>query len=238
MIKFVLQDFQCPSQCICKGHVIYCAHTSVDMYSIPVNVTLLYLAYVTDGTHQPCDKQLETYTNLSLLNISNSKVVDCVIYNFLLFLPNLRILLMRNTSITDLSSTFFTRLPMLTILDLQGNFIPVLSSGSFNGSISVPLLDLHGMMIRKIESRGFEGLLSLHILNLSYNKMDKLVEGRFQYLVSLKVLDLRGNIFKSIQSYTFTGLHILLLTTYEQPCCYAEVWVACSPTIRRYKYSL
>ena len=234
LIKFALQDFQCPSQCICKGHVIYCSHTSVDMYSIPINVTLLYLVYVTDDTHQPYDKQLETYKDLSLLNISNSIVVNRVIYNFLLFLPNLHILLMRNTSITDLSSTFFTRLPMLTVLDLQGNFIHVLSSGGFNGSISVPSLDLHGMTIRKIKSRAFEGLLSLHLLNLSYNNIDHLYDGRFQYLVSLKVLDLRGNIFKSIQLYTFTGLHILLFTTYQQTCCYAEVWVACSPIIRRY----
>ena len=229
-----MQNFQCPFQCICKGHVIYCSHTSVDMYSIPVNVTLLYLAFVTDGTHQPYDKQLESYRDLSLLNISNSKVVHRVIYNFLQFLPNLRILLMRNTSITDLSAKFFTKLPMLTILDLQENFFFILSNGCFNGSISVPLLDLHGMMIRKIESRGFEGLLSVHLLNLSYNKLDHLYDGRFQYLVSLKVLDLRGNSFKSIQWYTFTGLHISLLTTFEQTCCFANVWSACYSSIKRY----
>ena len=228
-----MQSFQCPPQCICKGHVIFCSHTSVDMYSIPVNVTLLYFAYITDSTQQPYDKQLETYHNLSLVNFTNSKITDRVIYNFLLFAPNLRVLLMRNASLTDLSSSFFTKLLMLSYLDLQGNYIHSLAGGCFNGSISLPWLDLHGMTIQKIESHAFEGLMSLHLLNLSDNELDHLYEGGFKYLISLKVLDVRGNIFKSIQRLTFTGLHVSLFVTYEQTCCYANVVSTCYPTISR-----
>ena len=228
-----MQNFQCPPQCICKGHVIFCSHTSVDIYSVPVNVTLLYFSYITDSTQQPYEKQLKTYHNLSLVNFTNSKIFHSVINNFLLLVPNLRVLIMKNASITDLSSSYFTNLLMLNYLDLQGNFIHSLTSGCFNGSISVLWLDLHGLMIQKIEPHAFEGLLFLHLLNLSYNKLAHLYDGRFKYLISLKVLDLRGNSFKNIQLHTFTGLYVSLFTTYEQTCCYASVLSACYSVITR-----
>ena len=200
---------------------------------MPVNVTLLYLTSVTDTTQTTHNKLLKLYKDLSLLNISNSVINDRVIYNFLLVLPNLRILIMKNTSMTDLSSKFFTRLLRLNILDLQENSIFSLTSGCFHGLGNVPWLDLHGMKIHEIESETFEGLLSLLLLNLSYNNLDHLYNGRFQYLVSLTVLDLRGNVFHSIQMLAFTGLQSLVFTTFARTCCFVNRWSAClSATIR------
>ena len=205
------------------------------MYSLPVNVTFLYLTSVTDNTQTNHNNQFKLYKNLLLLNISNSIINKRVIYNFLLFQPNLRVLMLRNTSMTDLTLNYFTRLLSLSILDLQENVIFSLTSGCFHGLVNVPLLDLHGLKIHKIEPEAFEGLLSLLVLNLSYNNLDHLYNGRFQYLVSLTVLDLRGNVFKSIQMLSFTGLQSLVFTTYARSCCYVDTLSTCYSTITRYQ---
>ena len=190
-------------------------------------MTLLYLPYTTSRIHN-FDDQLFNFIELGLLNMSNSKIATNVIKNFLHYLPNLRVLLMRNTSVRDLYPNFFTNLRFLAILDLQENSISLLTSRCFKGLVSVTSLDLHDSNIKKIQSKSFDGMYSLQLLDLSNNLLDYLDDDIFQSLIiHLRFIDLRGNTFKEIDINTFKKLHILLYVSTVQLCCYIDASSIC-----------
>ena len=216
----------CPSQCLCKGHAVYCAHSDVDIYSLPTNMTLLYLPYTTSSANSS-DDQLSNFKDLGLLNMSNSRLATNVIRDFLLYLPKLRVLLMRNASIGDLSSKFFIHLPMLNILDLKENVISILTTGCFTGLVNIASLDLHNMNIETIQSKCFDGMKSLQLLNLSSNQLEFLDYDIFQSLTMLINVDLRGNAFKEIDISAFQNVYILMHVSTMQLCCYVEAPSIC-----------
>ena len=190
-------------------------------------MTFLYLPYTTSRTNDLND-QLFNFIGLGLLNMSNSRIATNVIKNFLHYLPNLRVLLMRNASVRDLYPNFFTNLRLLTILDLQENSISLLTSGCFTGLVSVTSLDLHHNNIKKIQSKSFDGMDSLQLLDLSNNLLDYLDDGIFQTLIMhLRYIDLRGNTFKEIGINTFKNLHVLLHVSTVQLCCYVDATSIC-----------
>ena len=232
-LSIAFQNFLCPSQCICKGHVIYCHLTGVNMSSIPTNTTLLYLSHVEVYNTQGDDhvQQAEhSYPNLTLVNITDSQIAPQVLYEFLLFLPNLRVLLMHNASLIELRWNFFMRLHKMQILELQRNNISILTSGCFLGCSEVTSLDLHGMFIRIIQSKSFDGMASLQLLNLSYNRLEHLSDDIMQTMYALSIIDLRGNKFKRIHSHTFYGLDATIYTTSSQLCCFVPPTSTCYAT--------
>ena len=184
-------------------------------------MTLLYLPYTTSRAYSS-DVQLTNFKDLGLLNMTNSRFTSNVLRILLLHVPNLRVLLMRNASIRDLSSKFFIHLPMLNILDLQENSISVLTTGCFTGLVNIALLDLHNMNIEYIQSKSFDGMDSLQLLNLSSNQLEYLDYDIFQSLRMLINVDLSGNAFKEIDISAFKKLYILVHVSTIQLCCYVE----------------
>ena len=211
---------------MCKGHAVYCSHTDVDIHSLPTNITLLYLPYSTLRSDN-YDVELSNFRHLGLLNISHSQIAPNMISNFLQYLPNLRVLLMRNASIQDLSLKLFIHQRTLKILDLQKNSIGLLTNGCFMGLITLTTLDLHNINIYQIQPKSFDGMLSLRLLNLSSNELEYLDSDIFQSLNMLISVDLRGNTFKGIDSSTFRHLHSLLYVSTVQLCCYVEAPSIC-----------
>ena len=221
MYLYQFQDFHCPPECLCKGHAVFCTHTDVDIYILPTNMTLLYLPYTTSRTNN-LDVQLSNFPDLSLLNMSNSRIAPKILHKFLSYLPKLRVLLMRNCSIPDLSAKFYTNLRSLNILDLQENSFPVLTSGCFTGLITISSLDLHGLNVYELQSKTFQGMNLMHLLNLSTNMLDYLDDGIFQSLTRLVSVDLSGNPFKEIDSNAFKTMYSLVVVSTIQLCCYVE----------------
>ena len=211
---------------MCKGYAIYCFQTDVNIMDIPANTTLLYLKEVTSSnTLEP--QHQNTYPYMSFLNMTDCRMVPRVVYKLLRFLPNLRVLLMQNASITDLSWGFFALLEKMQILELQSNHIHTITSRCFLGSKGVQLLDLHSMSISVIQSKSFEGMSSLKLLNLSYNKLEHLTHGILQATDSLFIVDLRGNALRDIHVQAFYGLDIIIYTSAQQMCCFVPSTSAC-----------
>ena len=170
-VYFIFQNFVCPPFCICKSHAVYCAYTGVDVFSFPLNTTLLYLLNTTSSSMELNDLHSTDFLNLLVLNMSASQIPFQIIQQFLDFLPNLRVLYMRNSLITNLDGIHFKNLWKLQILDLQLNSIHSLSSRCMLGLSYVLDLDFHQMSTRYIQSRAFEGLYLLELLNLSNNSV-------------------------------------------------------------------
>ena len=234
---YFFQSFLCPSQCLCKGYAIYCYQTAIDMHSLPLNTTLLFMRYVTSNrTQEPAHDQQSrnTYPNLSLLNMTSSQIIPQILHEFLQLLPNLRVLLLQNASIIDLRWNFFTQMHQLNVLELQGNAIVILTSGCFFGTSEVLFLDLHKMSIHKIQSKSFEGMSSLRLLNLSHNKLEHLSDGIMQGTPSLLIIDLQGNAIKDIDVFMFHGLHIIVYASTPQMCCFVPQTSLCHVTTIRY----
>ena len=203
------------------------------MRNIPTNTTLLYARYTDVYITKEADNVQQsghTHPNLTLLNITNSRVDPQALYEFLLYLPNLRILLLQNASIKDSNLKFFRQLQKMQILDLQGNHIIMLKSRFFTGASEVVLLNLNSMSIHKIQSKTFEGMASLQLLNLSYNNLEHLSDDIVQSLDSLSKIDLRGNDFKDIHSYTFNGLDATIYTSKLHLCCFVPPTSTCYVT--------
>ena len=221
MYLYQFQDFHCPPECLCKGHAVYCTHTEVDIYRLPINMTLLYLPYTTSRANN-LDVQLSNFPDLGLFNMSHSRIAPSILRNFLSYLPKLRVLLMRNCSIHDLSPNFFNHLRSLHILDLQENVFPVLTSRGFTGLITVSSLDLHDLHVYELQSKTFQSMNLMHLLNLSTNMLDYLDDGIFQSLTRLVSVDLSGNPFKEIDSNAFKKMYSLVVVSTIQLCCYVE----------------
>ena len=220
------QDFECPPQCLCKGHAVYCTHTDVDIYKLPTNMTLLYLPYTTSRTDN-YGAPMSIFSDLGLFNLSHSRIAPNIIRNFLEYVPKLRVLIMRNCSIHELSLRFFTHLRFLNILDLQENSFPVLTGGCFTGLFTVPSLDLHNLHIHELQPKTFQGMSSVQLLNLSTNLLVYLDDNIFQSMTKLISVDLSGNAFKRIDSNTFNQMYSLVLVTTNQLCCFVDAPSIC-----------
>ena len=207
------------------------------MHSLPLNTTFLYMRYVTSNrTQEPAHHQQSRniYPNLSLLNVTSSRIIPQILHDFLQLLPNLRVLLLQNASMIDLRWNFFTQMQQLNVLELQGNAIVILTSGCFFGTSEVVFLDLHEMSIHKIQSKSFEGMSSLRLLNLSHNKLEHLSDGIMQGMPSLFIIDLQGNVIKDIDALMFHGLHIAVYTSTPQMCCFVPLTSLCHVITIRY----
>ena len=184
-------------------------------------MTLLYLPYTTSRTNN-LDVQLSNFPDLGLFNMSHSRIAPSILHSFLKYLPKLRVLLMRNCSIHDLSPNFFNHLRSLHILDLQANLFPVLTSGCFTRLITVSSLDLHDLHVYELQSNTFQNMDSMQLLNLSTNMLDHLDSDIFQSLTRLVSVDLSGNAFREIDSNAFKTMHSLVVVSTIQLCCYVE----------------
>ena len=220
--------------------MIYCYQTRVGLQTIPVNTTQLYLREITSNTTQvqprihDGQQSQKLYPYLSTLDLTSSRIVPHTIYDFLKQVPNLRVLLMHNVSIRDLSRKFFTELQNVQVLELQENHFEVLTSLCFMGLSNVLLLDLHHMPIKKVEPKAFEGMSSLKLLNLSYNKLTHFTEDVFESLKELSIVDLRGNTLNDIHWLTFQRLHATVYASSQHMCCFVPPTSTCFVTKLRY----
>ena len=202
-----------------------------------MSTTLLYLRNVAISKSQKPVRDIQSlniYPNISLLNMTSSQIVPQILHDFLQLLPNLRVLLLQNSSITDLRLNFFTKMEHLNVLELQGNVINILTSRCFLGASEVLFLNLHKISIYKIQSKSFEGMSSLRLLNLSYNKLEHLSDGFIQNLPSLTIIDLQGNAIRDINVLTFHSLNIIVYTTTPQMCCFVSLTSSCHVDKIRY----
>ena len=217
----------CPTFCTCKSHAVYCANVDIDLPSFPLNTTLLYLLNTTSFIMEPDDPHFSEFPYLLLVNISSSRIPLQIIHNFLIFLPNLRVLYMRSSHITSLGTRIFRSLEKLSILDLQLNAIHSLTSECIVGLGNVLELDFHQMSIRYINQYAFSGMSALVALNLSNNKIDVLNKNIFSDLPSLRHVDLTGNEFIDIDIGTFHVVDMIVLASSSIICCFMKSSVSC-----------
>ena len=218
----------CPPSCTCKAHAAYCSDTGVNLHKLPMNITLLYLLNTTSATMDPYNDTHVTYlTELLVFNMSNSQVPLAILHKFITLLPNLRVLWMRNSGVTNLGRRIFRHLLKLHIIDLQANFIHSLTTECMFGLVNVLELDFHNMSIQYIQPKSFIGMNSLVLLNLSCNDLEILNENLFNDLPSLIQVDLTHNVFTDIHVSTFYGLSITVDVSSSTECCYMGNYAAC-----------
>nr|XP_057938540.1 slit homolog 1 protein-like [Doryrhamphus excisus] len=126
---------QCPSQCTCMDTVVRCSnkHLQALPRGLPRNLTELYL----DGnqlTRVP--KELATFRNLQLVDLSNNKITSLADDSFA-NMSQLTTLILSYNSLRCIPPLALGGLPSLRLLSLHGNDISELQNGIFNDVASL-----------------------------------------------------------------------------------------------------
>ena len=156
-------------------------------------------------------------------------------------LSGLRILKLRNQSISRLQSGDFAGLTALTQLTLRNNALRGLPAGLFNGLTTLEDLNLsynalsslpanifagltalerltlqnNALTLSGLPAGLFRGLTALADLNLSYNALSSLPAGIFDGLTTLDTLCLNNNALSSLRANVFQDLTTLTTLTLQ-----------------------
>ncbi|XP_061770973.1 slit homolog 1 protein-like [Nerophis ophidion] len=136
---------QCPSECACMDTVVRCSnkHLQVLPRGLPRNLSELYL----DGnqlTRVP--KELATFRNLQLVDLSNNKI-------------------------SSLADNSFANMSQLTTLILSYNSLRCIPPLALSGLRSLRLLSLHGNDISELQHGIFSDVTSLSHLAIGANPL-------------------------------------------------------------------
>uniref|UniRef100_A0AAY4CDW9 Slit homolog 1 protein n=1 Tax=Denticeps clupeoides TaxID=299321 RepID=A0AAY4CDW9_9TELE len=136
---------QCPSECTCIETVVRCSnkHLHTLPKGVPRNVTELYL----DGNQfSVVPKELSTFKNLQLVDLSNNKI-------------------------NSLTNSSFANMSQLTTLILSYNALRCIPGMAFSGLRSLRLLSLHGNDISELPDGIFGDVASLSHLAIGANPL-------------------------------------------------------------------
>ncbi|XP_044265512.1 leucine-rich repeat-containing protein 70-like [Tribolium madens] len=118
----------------------------------------------------------------------------------------LKVINLRNNSVTDLDPESFTNLTRVTQVDLSHNSLRILTNKMFHKLTNLDLLNLNHNNIYYIQPDAFKGLSNLRHLYLSNNRLERLEGYVFKYLPNLLLLYLEHNSIISIDSFAFANL--------------------------------
>ncbi|KAH8417753.1 hypothetical protein KR222_005329 [Zaprionus bogoriensis] len=128
--------------------------------------------------------------------------------------PELRVLVLHNSSVYMLNKEDFQDIPRLQQLQLQRTHLTQLRPQQFAKLPNLEALQLNHNIIQFMHDQAFEGLPLLQLLGLRGNGIVELAGGIFAALTNLQHLDLSGNEIEAIDAHTFAGngkLQTLLL---------------------------
>ena len=219
---------QCPVECECFGHAVYCAADQPDHYLKQVAFARS-LILRTDGIAALVKHTFSMLLNLKYLDLAHNKIGSFDVSSFEK-LQSLVKLSMANVSLRVISQYFFQGLVNVKRICLSSNNMYQIERNAFSNMSSLPNLDLSHQMLSNIEPCAFQGLDVLATLNLSYNLLKMISQHMLCGLHNLVVLDLRANEITFVNPLTFTVMLNLrvLETNIAGMCCYVD-FPSCSP---------
>lgn len=117
--------------------------------------------------------------------------------------PNLRVLLVQNSSVYHVNQEHFQPIPQLQQLQLQSNHISRLKDQQFVALQQLEVLQLGHNIIQVVQGQAFAGLSKLRLLGLQGNGITQLSDDAFESLPNLVHLDLSDNEIGEINTKTF-----------------------------------
>ena len=128
-----------------------------------------------------------------LYDLSNNFIGELREQQFSNFNKGLKILNLRNNSLSLIERNTFARLKMLAELDLSFNNFSDLFEDTFSGMVSLSVLDLSNNKLKKISKNLFKDLTNIKNLSLNGNRIKYIEENSFVNLRFLKNLYLYEN---------------------------------------------
>ena len=188
--EYVCDVKACPFGCDCLGYSAQCRDETIPYipYIETANMKFLSLGY--PSMHKPNLQNISAQSNLLILDMSNSVVMDVcptLSEDFKLY-HSIIVLRLQYNYITHVSNRCFVRLLVLTTLELHGNPLKSLSDGAFE---NIPLLymsigqstlsalsenwlkdlnilqgiDIHGLRLQYISGSSLHTLYNLNYVN-------------------------------------------------------------------------
>lgn len=152
--------------------------------------------------------KLSALPELRILNITGSRLTQLRFGDFM-SLPNLTWLELPGNQIESIDPRIFSDLGSLESLHLTGNRLTTLRSFTFAGLTKLTELFLDKNRLKTLERGLFEPLGQLVTLNLSGNSLVKLADGDLLGLKLLEVLNLDDNQISSIAPEAFRNQELL-----------------------------
>ncbi|XP_065168204.1 insulin-like growth factor-binding protein complex acid labile subunit [Atheta coriaria] len=152
--------------------------------------------------------RFEPKNRILYLNVSACRV-DAIADFAFREIPNLKLLLLRDNNLTNLTSATFHSLRRLLQLDLSRNQLEELVDDTFVHLGVLDILNLNFNRLRTLQPRAFAGMKELKYLYLSYNRIGNVHPYLFKDLINLRILYVEYNQIKEISPLAFTNLQRL-----------------------------
>ncbi|KAM8705033.1 hypothetical protein ACLKA7_009487 [Drosophila subpalustris] len=147
------------------------------------------------------------YSGSQVLQLQELLLGDCQMRSMpvelLRLVPNLRVLLLQNSSVYHVNKEDFQAIPQLRQLQLQRIHISRLKDQQFVALQQLEVLQLGYNMLQVVHAKAFEGLSQLRVLGLQGNGISQLTDDAFELLPNLVHLDLSDNEIGQINARTF-----------------------------------
>ncbi|XP_066484584.1 toll-like receptor 13 [Tiliqua scincoides] len=122
---------------------------------------------------------------------------------------NLRTLILRRNSISNLMDRVFSPLTKLSYLDLSKNHLTNIYKGNFFGMAALRTLLLQGCQITAVTRTTFQYARKMQFLDLRDNSIRRVKNHAFEVLNHLETLLLSGNKILTVQNFAFKRLNSL-----------------------------
>ena len=204
----------CPDSCTCLGLAFVCPRP----FSGPAFPELRYVDAAGSGM---TPRHFEQNVRLAHLGLARCRLQAL---GFLLF-PNLDSLDLRHNRLRVFNHSHLVYVSNLRLLLLAGNPLSRLFSASTLILPSLLFLDLSAVPLRDLDVGVLSVFPKLETLNLSATGLDRLTEDGFQSLTTLRILDVRGCPLSHFLPDIFQGLTRLTLVfaSNYKLCCAASL---------------
>ena len=186
----VCEMYDCPRNCLCRGYFMMCLELEDKVIKLPNHLKALYIR----NTQYNISMENATYANINILDLANNTIFrDGIPELFFYNMTTLRILNLKNTSITILANKSCMHLDNLRKPSISYNAIKVIHQESFVRKRNISILNLTDLCINQLEQLAFDGLAFLILLNISHNFIKSFEKQTFAGLDSLTTLDMLSN---------------------------------------------
>lgn len=172
-------------------------HLPVDGFECSADQFNIYLFDASNcGLEEIYDNSLQTFTALSVINLSENKIktISSKVFSIC---PKLNEINLANNMLTTLDAKIFEKNKELGKLHLQGNPLTVISAEVFVHTPLMTWLDMsHGELttLWKTEKNHTTALLSnLTFLNVSHNRITEVKQSELNNFEKLRTLDISNN---------------------------------------------
>lgn len=172
-------------------------HLPADGFECSADQFNIYLFDASNcGLEEIYDNSLQTFTALSVINLSDNKI-KTISNKVFSICPKLSEINLANNMLTTLDAKIFEKNKELGKLHLQGNPLTVISAEVFVHTPLMTWLDMsHGELttLWKTERNQTKALLSnLTFLNVSHNRITELKQSELNNFEKLRTLDINNN---------------------------------------------